>query len=246
MHTIYDTIIGARNKGQKLLAVLLDPDKLGQEELPETLFRLPLDRVDFVFIGGSTVQDGVTERFVSEARKHTSLPLVLFPGDHGQITSEADAVLFLSLLSGSNPEYLIGQQIKAVPKLREAGLEVLPTGYILVDGGIETAVQRISRTRPLPADDIETIVNTACAGVYAGKRLIYLEAGSGAKNPVSGSVISAVRSSIDVPLIVGGGIRSQQQLLEAYSKGADLVVIGNALEENSNLLHKISKDERIH
>jgi len=239
-------MIGARDKGHKLLAVLLDPDKLLPEEVSETLFSLPLHLVDFVFIGGSTVGEGVTEEFVRETRRHTTLPLVLFPGDYGQITAQADAVLFLSLLSGNNAEYLIGQQIKAVPKLRGAGLEVLPTGYILVDGGVETAVQRISGTQPLGADDLEAIVNTACAGVYAGKRLIYLEAGSGAKHPVSGSVIAAVRSCLDVPLIVGGGIRTQEQLSEAYRNGADLVVIGNALEEKNHLFHKISKDEGIH
>ncbi len=167
----------------------------------------------------------------SAVKAETSLPVILFPGDHSHITPEADALLFLSLISGRNPEYLIGQQVKSAQKLRESKLEVIPTGYILVDGGNFSAVERVSNTKPLDPDDIELIVNTALAGQYLGKELIYLEAGSGAKNAISEDIISAVKKAISIPLIVGGGIRTQHQLERIYEAGADLVVIGTAFEK---------------
>ncbi|MFO7719432.1 MAG: geranylgeranylglyceryl/heptaprenylglyceryl phosphate synthase, partial [Gillisia sp.] len=162
-------------------------------------------------------------------------PVVLFPGDHTQITELADALLFLSLISGRNPEYLIEQQVKSVEKLRNSSLEIIPTGYILIDGGTNCAVHRVSNTRPIPQFEIETIVNTALAGQYSGKKLIYLEAGSGALISVSEEIISAVKKAIDIPLIVGGGIRSKQHLKRSYEAGADMVVIGTAFENGEYL-----------
>ena len=155
---------------------------------------------------------------------------MLFPGDYSQITDAADGILFLSLISGRNPEYLISQQVKAVPQLKVSGLEVIPTGYLLIDGGKETAVQRVTQTLPLPQQEVEIIVNTSLAGQFSGKQLIYLEAGSGALFPVSREVISEVKAAIEIPLIVGGGIRSQEQLEEAYEAGADMVVMGTVFE----------------
>ncbi|MEN8187574.1 MAG: geranylgeranylglyceryl/heptaprenylglyceryl phosphate synthase, partial [Bacteroidota bacterium] len=169
----------------------------------------------------------------------------LFPGDYTQITDEADAILFLSLLSGRNPEYLIEQQVKSVPFLQKSNLEIIPTGYILVDGGVETAVQKVSKTQPISQENKEDIMQTACAGMYLGNKLIYLEAGSGARDPVKPEIIKSVSQSLDIPLIVGGGIRNQKQLNEAYEKGADLVVIGTAFEENNQILNQILKNASI-
>ncbi|MEH6658860.1 geranylgeranylglyceryl/heptaprenylglyceryl phosphate synthase [Leeuwenhoekiella marinoflava] len=184
-----------------------------------------------LFVGGSTATQTQTQLTVQILKKNTDLPILLFPGDYKQITKEADGILFLSLLSGENPEYLIRQQIKSVQQLQHADLEIIPTGYILIDGGRETTVQRVSHTQALPQDDIEYIVNIALAGEYSGKKLIYLEAGSGALKTVSTEIIQAVKSVISIPLIVGGGIRTQIKLQQIYEAGADLVVVGTAFEK---------------
>jgi len=242
---IYDFFLSAMNQGNKLLAILLDPDKIHVDSIDETINRINNSGVDFIFVGGSIVEESVTDKLVSKIKELTSLPVVLFPGNYIQITSNADAILFLSLISGRNPEYLINQQVKAVPYLNKSELEVIPTGYILVDGGKETAVQRVSETKPILAENIDEITQTAMAGMYMGNKLIYLEAGSGALNPVSAAAIKSVKKNLNIPLIVGGGIRSKTELLEAYKNGADVVVIGTAFEENNNFLQKIIKNEHI-
>ena len=232
-------IINSKEKGQKLLAILLDPDKLSISNIPNTATKINSNKVDFIFVGGSTVNNGVTDVFVKELRSHTSIPIVLFPGDYTHLTNKADAVLFLSLLSGRNPEYLIEQQIKSVEFLKNSDLEIIPTAYILIDGGVETAVQKVSNTTPIPQNNIDEIVNTAIASEYIGKQLIYLEAGSGATVPVSVNIIKGVSSNVRVPIIVGGGIRTKTQLENAFNSGADLIVIGTAFEENNNALKSI-------
>lgn len=243
---IYQNLLLAKKQGRKLLAILLDPDKVSFSKLSETLVKLNSSAVDYIFVGGSTVEKGVTDELVYQLKKQTAIPVILFPGHYSQITSHADAILFLSLISGRNPEYLISQQVKAVPMIKRSGLEVIPTGYILIDGGKESSVQKISETDPIKPFDIEEITHTACAGMYMGKKIIYLEAGSGALAPVSASIIQAVKANISIPLIVGGGIRSENELRSAFESGADLVVIGTAFEENNNLLTKIMKNEHIH
>ena len=165
--------------------------------------------------------------------------MFLFPGDHSQLTEEADAVLFLSLLSGRNPEFLIEQQIKSVNFLKGSSLEVIPTGYLLIEGGVETSVQKVSKTAPIPQSNLEEILNTSIAAEYLGKQIIYLEAGSGAKTPINSKIIRSVSNSIDIPIIVGGGIRTKQQLESAFDNGADLVVIGTAFENNSEIFNTI-------
>lgn len=242
---IYDFFLSAMNRGNKLLAILLDPDKIHKDSIVKTINQINNSGVDFIFVGGSIVEESVTDQLVSKIKELTSLPVVLFPGNYIQITSNADAILFLSLISGRNPEYLINQQVKAVPYLNKSELEVIPTGYILVDGGKETAVQRVSETKPILAENIDEITQTAMAGMYMGNKLIYLEAGSGALNPVSAAAIKSVKKNLNIPLIVGGGIRSKTDLLEAYKNGADVVVIGTAFEENTNFLDKIMKNEHI-
>jgi len=239
VNTIYTKILSSKEKNKKLLAILLDPDKLKLSEVNEATKKISPIKVDFIFVGGSTVKKGVTNTFVKELKKFTKIPIVLFPGDFTQITLEADALLFLTLLSGRNPEYLIEQQVKSVSLLLKSKLEVIPTGYILIDGGVETAVQKVSKTKPISQNNIDKIINTACAGMYMGNKLIYLEAGSGAINIISANIIKEVSEKINIPLIVGGGIKTKEQLEIAYKNGADLVVIGNGFEENNSLINQL-------
>lgn len=238
--SILTHIINCKKEGKKLLAVLLDPDKLSMGKLPEMIRKIRSDKVNFIFVGGSRVTNGVTEIFVKNIKLQTAIPIILFPGDFSQLTNEATAVLFLSLLSGRNPEYLVEQQIKSVKFLKRSSLEIIPTGYILIEGGVETSVQKVSKTKPIPQENIDEIVNTALAAQFLGKKLLYLEAGSGAKIPVSLKIIKSVAKPTDIPLIIGGGIRTKTQLNNAFESGADLVVIGTAFEENINFLREIS------
>ena len=226
----------ASKNGEKLLAILLDPDKTTIDELPEVAQKIDRLGADFIFVGGSFVENNTTAFFVKMLKEQTQIPIILFPGDYSQVTDYADALLFLSLLSGRNPEYLIEQQIKSVPYLKNSTLEIIPTGYILIDGGTQSSVLTISNTTPIPQENIELAVATAVAGMYKGKQLIYLEAGSGAKQPVNSKLIAKVKENINIPLFVGGGIKSRQQLQSAYQSGADLVFIGTAFEEKYALL----------
>lgn len=232
--SIYSSLKFSAEKGKKHLAVLIDPEKFDLENTEVFLQNLKPE-VSFFLIGGSTTKKINTESVVKAIKTYTGFPVILFPGDHSQITEAADAIMFLSLISGRNPEYLIGQQVKSVQALKDTDLEIIPTGYILIDGGKECAVHRVSNTAPIAQKEIKTIVETALAGQYSGQRLIYLEAGSGAIFPVSEEIISAVKNAINIPLIVGGGIRSKIQLTSAYEAGADLVVVGTAFEKGLEL-----------
>ncbi|PTM11663.1 MAG: geranylgeranylglyceryl/heptaprenylglyceryl phosphate synthase [Bacteroidetes bacterium] len=239
MKNIYQDILDSVLKQEKLLAVLIDPDKMELGELYSFMLKLNASVVTHIFVGGSIVDNDIIEPFVSEIKAHTNLPVVLFPGDINQITGAADAILFLSLISGRNPEYLIDKQVKAISKLRQMQLEVLPTGYILIESGNETTVQLVSKTQPLPKDNVQHIVDTSKAGELLGMKLIYLEAGSGALNPINAEIISMVKDDINIPLIVGGGIRNKRQLVQAYKAGADMVVIGNAFEEDKSFFDEL-------
>lgn len=223
----------ASKKGKKLLAILLDPDKTTFEEISLISKKIENLNANFIFVGGSFVEKGITSVFVKKLKENTQIPVVLFPGDYSQVTNKADALLFLSLLSGRNPEYLIEQQIKAVPFLKNSTLEIIPTGYILIDGGTNSSVLKVSKTTPIAQNNIDLAVSTAIAGMYKGKQLIYLEAGSGAKIPVNLDLISEVKKNITIPLIVGGGIKTKEQLNNAFKYGADMVVIGTAFEQNN-------------
>ncbi len=244
--SVYQQITLARSENRKMIGILLDPDKLRPEEVESCLHAIDSKLVDLLLVGGSTVENGDTQALVGRIKELSSLPVVLFPGDFSQITGHADALLFLNLISGRNSEYLINQQVKAVPLLQETDLEVIPTAYILVDGGVDTSVARVSKTEPISPQDEKTILNTALAGAYMGNKLVYLEAGSGAKTPVPGTLIAELRSQIDIPIIAGGGIRSHEQMAEAFESGADMVVIGTAFEQNPKILRQILKDEHIH
>ncbi|MEZ4779819.1 MAG: geranylgeranylglyceryl/heptaprenylglyceryl phosphate synthase [Flavobacteriaceae bacterium] len=227
--SIYNSFSEAVSLHKKLLAILIDPEKFEIQNVAAFLRKLPVETTH-LFVGGSTVADGMTEILVKSLKLYTAKPIILFPGDVSQITNAADGLLFLSLLSGRNPEYLIGQQVKAVSKLRDTSLEIIPTGYILIDGENTSAVARVTQTKPLPQDDIQTIVDTAKAGELMGAKLMYLEAGSGAKIPVSSEIISAVKKELNIPLIVGGGIKTKEQIIAAYGAGATMIVMGTAFE----------------
>jgi phosphoglycerol geranylgeranyltransferase len=216
---------------EKKLAILLDPEKANLDVLSFTAEAHP----DYIFVGGST--GGDTTAFVRALKGKLSIfnfqfsiPIVLFPGNSSQFTPEADAVLFLSLISGDNPEYLVGQQIKSARKIHESHMDFVPTAYVLIDGGVETSTMRVTGTKPLKQSDLQTIVDTCIAAEMMGKKLIYLEAGSGAITPVSSQIIRAVKEHVSIPLIVGGGIRTPKLMNEAYEAGADIVVIGNHFE----------------
>ena len=238
-NTILEHIKSCKLKGEKLLAILLDPDKIVIHNLSETISKIETNNVDYILVGGSVVENGLTDIIVKKIKKLTSIPIILFPGDFSQISNNADALLFLSLISGRNPEYLIGQQVKSVNKLKETTLEIIPTGYILIDGGVETSVQKVSKTTPISQSNMEDITMTAMAGELMGKQLIYLEAGSGATKAVNQEIIKNVSENISIPLIVGGGIISKKLLKNAYLNGADMIIIGTAFEENNNILTSI-------
>ncbi len=227
----YYNICKAVNSGAKLFSVLLDPEEFDSTQTQSFLKLIPSETTH-IFVGGSTDLHNNTQALVTSLKTYTKLPVFLFPGDYLQITGSADALLFLTLLSGRNAEYLIGQQVKAIPILRKTNLEVLSTGYILIDGESDSTVARISKTRPISQKDIQQIVNTAIAGEYLGCKLIYLEAGSGAIKPVSKEIISLVKQNISIPLIVGGGIKTKNQIQNAYKAGADMVVMGTFFEQN--------------
>ena len=225
----HKTFLKSVAEKERQLAILIDPDKFNISETKSFLKKLP-KKTTHLFVGGSTVANGETEETVKALKAETSLPIFLFPGDHSHITPLADALLFLTLLSGRNVEYLIGQQVKSISKLRNADLEIIATGYILIDGGNNSSVSKVTNTEPLPQENIEHIVHTALAGQFMGAKLIYLEAGSGAKFPVNPEIISEVKKAIKIPLIVGGGIKTETQKLTAYIAGADMVVMGTAFE----------------
>ncbi|GAA3633752.1 geranylgeranylglyceryl/heptaprenylglyceryl phosphate synthase [Flavivirga jejuensis] len=240
MKPIYKDILASTLKGEKLLAVLIDPDKMTLDTVPSFIEKVNTSITTHIFVGGSTVDENVTDVLVEKIKKYTTLPVVLFPGDVTQITNKADAILFLSLISGSNPEYLIGKHIASISKLKETDLDVISTGYILIESGKKTAVERVTGTEPLSRTNIQHIVDTAKAGELLGMKLMYLEAGSGAKLSVSKDIILKVKKALNIPLIVGGGIRSKEQLDNAYNAGANLVVIGTAFEENNSFFDELN------
>ena len=221
---VYDDIWQHYHDGHKMLTVLLDPEKNIR------LTGENLNRADYIFVGGSS--GTITKEFIEQIRTLTHRPIVLFPGNVSQFTPQADAILYLSLLSGRNPETLVGQQIMAARAIQDSGIEVIPMGYILIDGGRVSSVERASHTSPLHPSDIDAIVDTAIAAQLMGKRLVYLEAGSGALSPVPQQVVQEVRHRLQIPLIVGGGIGTPEQMQQIFDAGADMVVIGNHFENH--------------
>jgi len=232
--SIHEQILEAKKNGQKLLAILLDPDKIVWEQLDHLLAKINESPATHIFVGGSIVQSTILEDLIAQLKQKTNLPVIIFPGDPSQISPQADAILFLSLLSGRNPDYLIEYQVQAAPILKKTNLEVISTGYILIESGNETAVARVSKTEPLNRENFDLALATAQAGEMLGNKLIYLEAGSGAKKPVPLGMIALIAQNIEIPVIVGGGIVDLHGIKEAYNAGADLVVIGTAFENDSH------------
>ena len=227
--------------GKKSIAVLIDPDKAEDVIRLKHLVHLANENcVDFFFVGGSLITMPNLTEVIQVIKEDVNIPVVLFPGSAMQIDPSADAILFLSLISGRNPDLLIGQHVQAAPILKNNHMEVMPTGYMLISSGRTTSVAYISNTTPIPEDKYSLAACTALAGEMLGLRLIYLDAGSGAEREISARMISAVRKSITVPMIVGGGINTPQKALSALEAGADMIVIGNALEKSPDLLTEIS------
>ncbi|CAM2812533.1 geranylgeranylglyceryl/heptaprenylglyceryl phosphate synthase [Flavobacterium frigoris] len=230
--TIYDQMRQAKSEKRKLLAILLDPDKIVWKNLDNLISKINQSPATHIFIGGSLVESNRIDELIIRLKQKVDLPIVLFPGNPSQISKEADAILFLSLISGRNPDYLIEHQVKAAPILKQTQLEIISTGYILIDGGNETAVARVSKTKPLDRNNLDLVLATAQAGEMLGNKLIYLEAGSGAKQAVPLEMIDLISKNTEIPLIVGGGIVDLLGIQDAYDYGADLVVIGTAFERD--------------
>ena len=220
---------------EKLFALLLDPDKCDNTHLDSLLAVANKCNVSMLLIGGSLVKSDMQE-FLKNVKKRTSIPVILFPGNAIQFSEGADAILLLSLISGRNPDFLIGNHILVSNAIKMSGIEVIPTGYMLVDGGNPTSVQYMSNTMPIPSTKIDIAVATALAGEQLGLKMLYLEAGSGATNPVPVEMIRSVRNEIQIPLIVGGGLKKPEQVKAAWGAGADIVVVGNALENDISML----------
>lgn len=240
---IHQEILEAKRKGQKLLAILLDPDKIVLENLDRLILKINQSPATHIFVGGSIVQATILEELITQLKQKTNLPVVIFPGDPSQISPRADAILFLSLLSGRNPDYLIEYQVQAAPILKKTDLEVISTGYILIESGNETAVARVSKTKPLNRENFDLVLATAQAGEMLGNKLMYLEAGSGAKNAVPLKMIQLIAQNIEIPIIVGGGITDLEGIQMAYKAGADLVVIGTAFENDSHFFEQRTKEQ---
>jgi putative glycerol-1-phosphate prenyltransferase len=233
---VYNSILQRKKEQSKSFAVLVDPDKMHPEQVGHLLDQCNKASVDLILVGGSLVVSEQMESLVTLIKKESSIPVVLFPGSPSQVTPAADALLYLSLISGRNPELLIGQHVISAPIVRKSGLEIMSTGYMVIDGGAPTTVSYISNATPIPCDKNEIAVCTAMAGEMLGMKLIYMDAGSGAKKPITTSMIQSVSHHISVPLIVGGGIRDAEQAFKSASAGADIIVVGNAIEKDDSLI----------
>lgn len=240
MQDIYQSFFDAKTYGKKHLAVLIDPDRYKLNHIEQIIQLVEDAKVSYIFLGGSLIINDMLNACVTMLKKELTVPVVLFPGSTYQIHHQADAILFLSLISGRNPELLIGKHVIAAPYLKKSPLEVISTGYMLVDGGKPTTATYISHSFPIPNHKDEIAVSTAIAGELLGMKTIYMDAGSGAHIPISSSMIQAVSSHIDIPLIVGGGIRTPEQAAASTQAGADIIVVGNAIEKNPTLVIDIS------
>ncbi len=238
LHTLKNNIASK----QKHLAVLIDPDSIENEsQLVDICQRSNDASVDFILVGGSLITNGFFDKCIQIIKLHTQIPVVLFPGNIMQVSKDADAILLLSLISGRNPDLLIGKHVLAAPMLKQSGLEIIPTGYMLIDGGNITSVSYMSNTTPIPAEKHSIAACTAMAGEMLGLQVTYMDAGSGAQHPISTKIISAVRESVNGPIFIGGGIKTAEGAVAACNAGADVVVVGNAFEKEPELINQIAK-----
>lgn len=237
---IYHSLTERKRQNKKSFAVLVDPDKVNDQHMDQ-LIQLAVDaKVDYFLVGGSLVISNYLDECVQIIKKSCNIPVVLFPGSPSQVSRYADALLYLSLISGRNPELLIGQHVVSAPVVKQSGLEIMPTGYMVIDGGAPTTVSYISNASPLPADKNEIAMCTAMAGEMLGMKLIYMDAGSGARRAISESMIEKVASCIEVPLIIGGGITNAEKAYLNCKAGADVIVVGNAIEKDASLIKEIA------
>ena len=246
MAQVYNKMIESKAKGMAQLAVLLDPDHQDSQDLDYILSLKGENAPDYFFVGGSVLRRGKLSGLLSKMKGKTEVPILIFPGGGSQIDPAADAFLLLSLLSGRNPQYLIGEHVDAAYTLELSNLELIPTGYLLIDGGSVTAVQEVTETEPIARTNLRLTCSTALAGVQLGMKCIYLETGSGAQESVPPQMAKAVAKAVDVPLIVGGGIRSTKTAAELFSAGTNIIVVGTALEENETFLPDLIRIRNTH
>ncbi|MCD4709272.1 MAG: geranylgeranylglyceryl/heptaprenylglyceryl phosphate synthase [Bacteroidales bacterium] len=232
MKSFYDQL---KDRSKKRIALLVDPDGYDNNSLEELIGFINLYPPDLLLVGGSILFNPI-EITITALKLGTKLPVFIFPGNAFQLSDRADGILFLSLISGRNPEFLIGNHVLAAPHLSRAGIEVIPTGYMLIENGQSTSVEYMSNTRPIPGNKPDIAVATAMAGEMLGLKSLYVEAGSGAAHSVEPGMIRAIRKNISLPLIVGGGIRSAETALELFNAGADMIVVGNAMEKDPGLI----------
>src|SRR5580692_183695 len=237
---IYGSLLAGKKKGQRSFAVLVDPDNVNAKKIEELTSLAISAGVDYLFVGGSLVISNHLDEVVQRIKKNCSIPVILFPGTPSQVSRYADGLLYLSLISGRNPELLIGQHVISAPAVRKSGLEIISTGYMVIDGGAPTTVSYISNATPIPADKNEIAMCTAMAAEMLGMKLIYMDAGSGAKRAIHEEMISAVSKQIEIPLVIGGGIKDPEKAYRNCKAGADLIVIGNAIEKDSSLIKEMS------
>jgi phosphoglycerol geranylgeranyltransferase len=237
---VYPSLLEKKKHGQKAFTVLIDPDKVSSSSLSALVQAANDCKVDYFFVGGSLVVSDHLDECIEGIKKESSIPVILFPGSPSQLSKHADALLYLSLISGRNPELLIGQHVISAPFVKKSGLEIMSTGYMVIDGGAPTTVSYISGAAPIPADKAEIALCTAMAGEMLGHKLIYMDAGSGAKKPITEEMISLVAKNIDVPLVIGGGIRDAEKAYRNCKAGADVIVVGNAIEKEPSLLEEMA------
>jgi len=239
--TIFNYLLSVKEEKGAGYIVLIDPDRNSEKNLEEKISKINECDVDAIFIGGSLILDNNCEKRVKMIKSLTKLPIIFFPGGVSQLNKYYDAMLFMSILSGRNPHYLIGEQVIAAPIVKDLGIETIPTGYLIIDGGSNSSVQFMSGSNPIPTEKPDILVAHSLAAQYLGKKIIYLESGSGAKNPIPNHLIEAVKRYIDIPIIVGGGIRTPESAYEKVQAGASFVVTGSIIEENdTNLINEFS------
>ena len=240
VNRIHSSLAEKKRLGKKSFAVLIDPDKMNDNKMQQLISIAVAARVDYFLVGGSLVISNYLDECIQYIKRSCSIPAILFPGSPSQISKYADALLYLSLISGRNPEFLIGQHVVSAPFVRQSGLEIMSTGYMVIDGGAPTTVSYISNATPLPADKNEIAMCTAMAGEMLGMKLIYMDAGSGAKTAITESMIEKVAQCISVPLIVGGGITEPEKAYLNCKAGADVIVVGNAIEKDESLITQMA------
>ena len=237
---IYQSLAERKRLGKKSFAVLIDPDKVNDHNMEQLIALAVAAEVDYFLVGGSLVVSNYLDECLQLIRRECAIPTILFPGSPSQVSKYADALLYLSLISGRNPELLIGQHVISAPFVKKSGLEIMSTGYMVVDGGAPTTVSYISNASPLPADKNEIAVCTAMAGEMLGMKLIYMDAGSGAKRAINEGMIEKVAVAINVPLIIGGGIVEPEKAYRNCKAGADVIVVGNAIEKDASLIKEMA------